>query len=363
MLLERLAEPKAKKVKRRKVKLDWGSSEDLPSEPFDPKKLVPPKDQAHNVLNQKFDDAIQPPVTFVNQIDDKQLSGKFQFIKSSIRRPGVDHEPFEDPRYACRCIGGCRNDSCSCLVTDEEEDDFGDRLNPAVKIVPYQRVQLANGHTMSVLRETYMQNELRNGEKSEILECNQYCGCDDNCWNRVVQKGRTIPLEIFMTAKCGFGLRSPADIVRGQFIDLYLGEVITESELESREQATYGAPSYIYSLDFFQDKNIYYLDSLNFGAPTRFINHSCNPNCRTFTVMLNRADEKMYGLAFFATRDIAAGTELNIDYNPQEAGKTYAKPKPGDDDDVVLCHCGAANCRVRLWPGPKRKKGKGWARA
>ena len=107
---------------------------------------------------------------------------------------------------------------------------------------------------------------------------------------------------------------------------------------------------------------MYYVDGLNFGTPMRFMNHSCDPNCRVFTVILNQADERVYGLAFFATRDISAGNELNIDYNPQEAGKIYSKPKPGDDDEVVLCHCGSSNCRVRLWPGPKMKKGKGWAR-
>ena len=107
---------------------------------------------------------------------------------------------------------------------------------------------------------------------------------------------------------------------------------------------------------------MYYVDSLNFGTPMRFMNHSCDPNCRVFTVILNQADERVYGLAFFATRDISAGNELNIDYNPQEAGKIHSKPKPGDDDGVVLCHCKSSNCRVRLWPGPKMKKGKGWAR-
>lgn len=151
--------------------------------------------------------------------------------------------------------------------------------------------------------------------------------------------------------------------MKGQFIDLYLGEVITEAELEGRELATEGAPSYIFSLDWFHEKDVYYIDSLNFGTPTRFVNHSCSPNCRVFTVMLNRRDEKVYGLAFFATQDIPAGTEITIDYTPQEAGKVYPKPKPGDDgDDVALCHCESTNCRVRLWPGPKRKKGKGWAR-
>ena len=138
--------------------------------------------------------------------------------------------------------------------------------------------------------------------------------------------------------------------------------MITARELENREDATDGAPSYIYSLDWFEAKEIYYVDCINFGAPTRFINHSCNPNCRTFTVMLNRSDRKVYGLAFFAVRDIPAGTELNIDYNPQEQGKRHEPPGPGEDD-VVRCRCGSDNCRVRLWPGPKAKKGKGWVRS
>lgn len=172
---------------------------------------------------------------------------------------------------------------------------------------------------------------------------------------------QTIHLDIASNLLAG--LRCPQNIIKGQFIDLYLGEIITETELESRELATDGAPSYIFSLDWFQQKDVYYVDSLNFGTPTRFLNHSCNPNCRVFTVILNHADKKVYGLAFFATRDIPAGTELNIDYNPQEAGKVYPRPQPGDDAGVVLCQCGSRNCRVRLWPGPKMKKGKDWARS
>ena len=149
-------------------------------------------------------------------------------------------------------------------------------------------------------------------------------------------------------------------IFKGQFIDLYLGEVITTVELNAREEARGDAPSYIYDLDWFGNADPYHIDSLNFGTPTRFCNHSCDPNCRTFTVMQNRNDKKVYFLAFFASRDIPAGTELTIDYNPQLAGKKRKPPKPGENH-VLRCQCGAKKCRMRLWPAKRKKrKGRGW---
>jgi histone-lysine N-methyltransferase SUV39H len=204
VLRKQLAQPKARKIRRKKVKLDWNSSDAVAREPFDPKKLISPRRQAHEILSSRFDDAIEPPITFVNDFNDRQLSGKFQFITSYIRRPGVEAPPPEAVNYGCDCIGGCRPDRCGCLVDNIEVDDFGDEIDLG-KIVPYQRVLDATGHTMSVLREDYMKKSYADGEKSEIVECNPNCGCGADCWNRVVQKGRTLPLEIFMTAKCGFG--------------------------------------------------------------------------------------------------------------------------------------------------------------
>ena len=212
---------------------------------------------------------------------------------------------------------------------------------------------------------------------SEITECNQLCGCGPACWNRVVQKGRTLPLDIFQTSNnTGFGVRSSKPIARGQFIDVYLGEVITQSELEARESAKEeNASSYIYSLDWWNDinhtSNHYQVDGENFGTAMRFVNHSCNPNTRTFTVQTgHHADKKLYYLAFFAVRDVAAGEEITIDYNPQMArdqdGKFTVMGGDGEeevdesesvlDEDTVRCRCGSANCRIRLWPRASQRK-------
>lgn len=201
---KRKAQPKAKKIRRKDVKLEWSSPDTFPQEPFEPERLLPPSEQAHEVLSSKFGDAIEPPITFANELNDRQLSGKFQFISSYIRRPGVEAAPPEGTGYGCDCIGGCMPDNCGCLIDDIEVDDFGDEIG-RVKVVPYQRVHTATGKTMSVLRNEYLESSYMEGEKQEIIECNRGCGCGQDCWNRVVQKGRTLPLEVFMTRKCGFG--------------------------------------------------------------------------------------------------------------------------------------------------------------
>lgn len=91
-------------------------------------------------------------------------------------------------------------------------------------------------------------------------------------------------------------------------------------------------------------------DGMEVGGPTRFINHSCEPNCRLFTVSYHHADERIYDLAFFTIEEILPGTELTFDY------------KDEDDRDVITdemadeverekgyrparCLCGSKNCR------------------
>src|SRR5947208_3852078 len=71
---------------------------------------------------------------------------------------------------------------------------------------------------MSVLREDYMEKTDADGERCEIIECNDNCACGANCWNRVVQKGRTLPLEVFMTEKCGFGTLHTSSRLSGSLI-------------------------------------------------------------------------------------------------------------------------------------------------
>jgi [histone H3]-lysine9 N-trimethyltransferase SUV39H len=361
------AQPKAKKIKRSTVNLDW-NHHPPPRDPkpkFDAKTLLSPREQVRVVNASQFEDLPGPPVTFSNDVNAKQLDGKFQFISSYVKRPGVTIARKEG--WGCRCAGVCGPNSCDCLLDIEKKFDDKEKkwpgrdpLSPR-KIVPYKTLE----DGLTVLEDNFLAASVTD-KNSEIVECDESCGCARQCWNRVVGRGRTLPLEVFMTAKCGFGLRSSAAIARGQFIDVYLGELLTESWYQARELAAEDeTPSYVFTLDWFDTsaRTNYHVDGLHFGGPTRFINHSCSPNCRIFSVFHKGSDKKVYQLAVFAVQDVPPGKELTIDYNPLEAGKVYSVPRGDGEEGVVLCRCGEPKCRVRLWPDKESKKGRGFSRS
>lgn len=259
------------------------------------------------------------------------LASNFEFINTYKLQKGVTRAP-DEFNYGCGCGPQCDPARCSCLSKELNTDEL---------MVAYER---KNGKL--VLKDNFI------NKKAMIYECNSYCGCSKHCWNRLVQHGRTVKLQIFPTGNRGFGLRSPDAIVRGQFIDCYLGEVITSAEADMREDAasSKNSPSYLFSLDFINmdEEDPYVVDGQRLGGPSRFMNHSCNPNCKMFTVSTHHGDDKIYDLAFFALRDIPPGTELTFDYNPDWDGSR------DDDPNAVKCLCGESKCRGQLWPNQRK---------
>ena len=207
-----------------------------------------------------------------------------------------------------------------------------------------------------------MQNFYRES-RHPIYECNKNCNCGPVCKSRVVQKGRKVPLTIFKTRDRGWGVYSSEDLIQGEFIDTYLGEVITNDEADRREAqaGTKDKSSYLYSLDKFVGEELtadecYVVDGQYMGGPTRFINHSCQPNCRQYTVSYNKHDLRIYDLAFFAIEDIPAGTELNFDYmdkdEEEEEDIVRTREEAANDPenrDKKPCNCGTRKCRGYLW--------------
>ncbi len=54
-----------------------------------------------------------------------------------------------------------------------------------------------------------------------------------------------------------------------------------------------------------------YIDANIDGGLAKYINHSCNPNCK----LIQWYVEGLPRLCFFARREIERGTELTFDYN------------------------------------------------
>lgn len=131
---------------------------------------------------------------------------------------------------------------------------------------------------------------------------------------------------------------------------------MTRKMADDREAAMgNGRASYFFSLDFFfDDDDTYVVDGRQFGSITRFINHSCKPNCKMFPVSHNHADQRIFSLAFFAKVDIPAGKELTFDYHPNWKLEVDAGMDMEIDPEAVKCLCGEKDCRGQLWPNQRK---------
>lgn len=73
------------------------------------------------------------------------------------------------------------------------------------------------------------------------------------------------------------------------------------------------------------------IDATRMGNVSRFMNHSCNPNCQTAKWIVNGRQR----VGLFTRSSIPAGTELTFDYRFRRLGRGQAQ----------RCLCGEANCK------------------
>lgn len=137
-----------------------------------------------------------------------------------------------------------------------------------------------------------------------IFECNRACNCWKTCFNRVVQFGVRTRLQVFRANGKGWGVRPVKDIPKGTFVCEYIGEIITDSEADRRED-----DSYLFDLDN-RDGDTFCLDARFYGNVSRFINHLCKPNLTPVKVFVDHQDLSFPRIALFANRDIKAFEEL-----------------------------------------------------
>lgn len=149
----------------------------------------------------------------------------------------------------------------------------------------------------------------------------------------------------------GHGVQARVAIPAGYVIIEYKGERITKAESTRRElqRLERVRRGHDVSTMSFRLNRRHDLDARRGGNVSRFINHSCAPNCR--------AEKKRGRIWIVALRDIAAGEEITFDYGFRF--KHWA---------LNPCRCGAPECpgyivaadqRWRL----RRKKTGGGARS
>ncbi|RLN63945.1 hypothetical protein BBJ28_00017038 [Nothophytophthora sp. Chile5] len=161
------------------------------------------------------------------------------------------------------------------------------------------------------------------------------CMLGENCGNRALHQKVYPRFQRFHTVEKGWGLRIMDNVKAGQLVIEYVGEVINEEEKERRLQE--------HAKKTPEDKNMYimelgkgeYIDARFKGSVSRFINHSCDPNCH----LLKWRVKGVNRIAITALKDIETGTELSYDY--QFHTKQAMEWK---------CHCQSKNCRGTMAP-------------
>jgi hypothetical protein len=146
----------------------------------------------------------------------------------------------------------------------------------------------------------------------------------------------------------GAGVYAMSDVPAREILMEYVGEVIRRPVADRRESAARrrvvaaaaaegrsptaaelaSASTYMFTLDHASGRIV---DAAKKGNVTRWVNHSCEPNCATRCVVLDGKRR----VVLYSTRDVDAGEELTYDYQ-------FAPDAP---ENAVPCACGAPACR------------------
>ncbi|KAJ7600610.1 hypothetical protein C8J56DRAFT_766952, partial [Mycena floridula] len=276
-----------------------------------------------------------PPITLENEVD-HEPTPPWEWVYTNHMWYAEDVPPPSlDNITSCGCIGKCdpKNKNCKCVKrqekwTKEYCSDFAYDKQGKLKqpLIP-------------------------------IFECNDRCRCDDDCRNRAIQAGRKVSVKLKKTREKGWGVFAVKKILKGSFIGVYAGELMRDEEGEKRGRFynEFGR-TYLFDLDFHHlGETKYVVDAFHAGNFTRFLNHSCDPNCHLNACYINDDDLEKPLLTLFAQRDIEAGQELCFAYDggPDDDGDSQpsspSKKAPANLTDAVYgrCRCGAPKCRGR----------------
>ncbi|XP_059925637.1 histone-lysine N-methyltransferase SETMAR [Gadus macrocephalus] len=252
----------------------------------------------------------------------------FQYSPGNVQGPGCEIDPGEITLPGCSCLSqSCVDESCSCLkIYGQAYDSSG------------------------LLLDRYMAD---GAYCAPVFECNALCACSEACSNRVVERGLSFRLQVFLTRERGWGVRTPEHIHQGSFVCEYAGEVIGRDEARRRQLSQGpGDNNYIIAVrEHAGPASVTetFVDPARVGNVGRFLNHSCRPNLVMVPVRMHSA---LPHLALFACRDICSGKELTFDYSGGgsrdgdtsrgsqaaiEASRTHGLQRKA-------CYCRAQNC-------------------
>jgi SET domain-containing protein len=151
-----------------------------------------------------------------------------------------------------------------------------------------------------------------------------------------------LPFELRRSPIAGVGAFATRLIKKGTRIIEYTGERISNAEADRRydEDKMASHHTFLFTLN---KRTV--VDAAVGGNESRFINHSCAPNCEAVI-------EDGRRIYIEAIKDIPPGVELLYDYQYERTEDHTA-----DDERFYACRCGAPTCRgtILLPKKPERR--------
>ena len=140
----------------------------------------------------------------------------------------------------------------------------------------------------------------------------------------------------------GKGVFAISRIPKGRRIIEYVGDVITNEEAEKRYDDDPAERHHTFLFELDDDRCV---DAAHGGNISRFINHSCSPNCEALI-----DGEHIY---IFSLKNIQPGVELAYDYRYEVSGRHTRVLK-----EYYACCCGSPRCRGTILRPPRKKRKK-----
>lgn len=293
------------------------------------------------MIDEAMDDELgAPPISVINEVTDEGAPPwEFVYTNQMWYGEGVPPPDIKNLK-SCGCVGRCdpKSKTCGCAKR--------------------QRHHLKRYIANNTIPDTWNGVPFLYDSKGSlqffgmpIFECNDFCGCDEDCPNRVVQRGRKYAVNIKRTETKGWGVfNGPKKIPGGSFIGIYAGELLTVEESDRRGMLynKFGR-TYLFDIDFYYMGAVatYSVDAYHAGNFTRFLNHSCDPNCEINPCYINEANIEKPLLTIFTRRDVEPFEELSFSYMGCIDDDMISKAKnakKSNDAVYAECHCGSANC-------------------
>jgi len=189
---------------------------------------------------------VECPSSLVERSDSKSIdASRFQYCETDY----LGAESHIDALVGCNCQGSC-TDPLDCHCQGAADTTYIGREDGAATFA-YE-----NGLFTFKLKKPH-----------QVVECNLWCSCNDTCGNRVAQRPRRFPMEVYKTADRGWAVRVTVGVRRGEVVGIFTGELFEKKDEEDqyRTDGSYREPAYTYSLDWFQPE-CWAIDSQFFGV-------------------------------------------------------------------------------------------------